>query len=131
MEGTQVIPGQALRVKNLSRRSELVITPARRRGDGSCFKVQTRIASDLAITRTYVIDGGDIYLVSVVTDAFGESQEVRPNPPVLSATKSASKWSGQFGGPTYGAYTFSALGKRTFRVDGAEIRAVGIASSVS
>ena len=131
LEGTQVIPGQALRVKNLPDRSELVITPAREGADGSCFRVQTRISGDLAITRTYVIEGENIYLVSVVTDAFGESQEVEPNPPVLSATNSASKWSGQFGGPTYGAYRFSALGNRTFRIGQAKIRAVGISSSVS
>jgi hypothetical protein len=78
-----------------------------------------------------VIHGEDIYLVSLVTEAFGESQEIRPNPPVLSATSSGSRWSGQFGGPTYGAYTFSGLGKRTFRVGQARIHAVGISSSVS
>lgn len=130
-KGTQAIPEQAVRVKNLPHRSKLVVTPARGRAYESCFRVQTRIASNLAITRTYVINGGDIYLVSVATDALGESQEVRPIPPVLSATKSASRWSGRFAGPTYGAYTFSTLGKRTFQIGGTSIRAVGIASSVS
>lgn len=131
VNGTQAIPGQALRVKDLPRRSELVVTPARKTKGGSCFRVQTRISPDLAITRTYVIHGEDIYLVSLVTDAFGESQDIKPNPPVLSATNSGSKWSGQFGGQTYGAYTFSGLGKRTFRVGHTRIRAVGISSSVS
>lgn len=131
MKGTQVVPGQGLRVKNLPNRSELIVTPARKSGSGSCFRAQTRISADLAITRTYVIEGENIFLVSVLTEAFGESQEVKPNPPVLSATSSGSKWSGQFGGPTYGAYRFSGLGKRTFRVDGENIRAVGIASSVT
>lgn len=131
VKGTQAIPGQGLRVKNLPHRSELVVTPARKVKSGSCFRVQTRVSPDLAITRTYVIHGEDIYLVSLVTEAFGESQEIRPSPPVLSATNSGSKWSGQFGGPTYGAYTFSGLGKRTFRVGHARIRAVGISSSVS
>lgn len=131
VKGTQAIPGQALRVKNLPRRSELVVTPARRIKSDSCFRVQTRVSPDLAITRTYVIQGEDIYLVSLVTEAFGESQEIRPSPPVLSATSSGSKWSGQFGGATYGAYTFSGLGKRTFQVGQARIRAVGISSSVS
>jgi len=130
VKGTQAIPGQALRVKNLPRRSELVVTPARKIKGGSCFRMQTRVSPDLAITRTYVIHGEDIYLVSLVTAAFGESQEIRPSPPVLSATNSGSKWSGQFGGPTYGAYTFSGLGKRTFRVGHARVRAVGISSSV-
>jgi hypothetical protein len=131
VKGTQAIPGQALRVKNLPHRSELVVTPARKIKRGSCFRVQMRVSPDLAITRTYVIQGEDIYLASLVTQAFGESQEIRPSPPVLSATNSGSKWSGQFGGPTYGAYTFSGLGKRIFRVGQARIRAVGISSSVS
>jgi hypothetical protein len=130
VKGTQAIPGQALRVKNLPRRSELVVTPARKTQGGSCFRVQTRVSPDLAITRTYVVQGEDIYLVSLVTNAFDESQEIRPSPPVLSATNSGSRWSGQFGGPTYGAYTFSGLGKRTFRVGHDRIRAVGISSSV-
>jgi hypothetical protein len=130
VKGTQAIPGQALRVKNLPHHSELVVTPARKTQGGSCFRVQARVSPELAITRTYVVQGEDIYLVSLVTNAFDETQEISPSPPVLSATNSGSRWSGQFGGPTYGAYTFSGLGKRTFRVGHDRVRAVGISSSV-
>jgi hypothetical protein len=131
MTGSQAVPGAALRAKDLPAHSELFVTPSRKIGNATCFKVQKRFASDIANTSTYVIRGESIYLVSLLIQALGESQEIRPNPPVLSASNAGSSWSGQFGGATYGSYTFSVLGKRTYRVGARQLRAVGISSSVS
>lgn len=131
MTGKQVVPGGALRVKNLPDRSDLFVTPALKIGTNTCFRIQMRFSSDVATTSTYVIRGEDVYLMSLRTQALGESQEIVPNPPVLSASGSGSKWSGQFGGRTYGGYSFSALGKRTFRVGSMKVRTAGISSSVS
>jgi hypothetical protein len=131
MAGKQVVPGGALRVKNLPSHSGLFVTPARMNGSESCFRIQMRFSPDIANTSTYVIRGEDVYLVSLLTQALGESQEITPNPPVLSASGSGSKWSGQFGGRTYGGYSFSALGKRTFQIGNNEVRTAGISSSVS
>ncbi len=131
MAGKQVVPGAALRVKNLPSHGELFVTPARKNGSESCFRIQMRFSPEVANTSTYVIRGENVYLVSLLTQALGESQEITPNPPVLSASGSGSKWSGQFGGRTYGGYSFSALGKRTFRIGNTKVRTAGISSSVS
>jgi len=131
MTGSQAIPGAALRAKDLPTHSELFVTPSRKIGNATCFRVQKRFATDIANTETYVIRGKSIYLVSLLIQALGESQEISPNPPVLSASDAGSSWSGRFGGVTYGSYTFSVLGKRTYRVGARQLRAVGISSSVS
>jgi len=129
--GSQVVPGAGLRGKNLPSYSELVVTPAREVQEVTCFRVQRRFASDIANTSTYVVRGENVYLVSLLIQVLGESQEVRPIPPVLFASNSGSSWSGQFGGSTYGSYAFSALGNRTYRVGAKRVRAVGVSSSVS
>lgn len=131
MTGSQAVPGAALRVKDLPAHSELFVTPSRKIGNMTCFKVQKRFAPDIANTETYVARGENIYLVSLLIQALGESQQIKPNPSVLSASNSGSSWSGEFGGPTYGSYTFSVLSKRTYQVDGRRLRTVGISSSVS
>jgi hypothetical protein len=131
MTGSQAVPGAALRAKELPAHTKLFVTPSRKIGNATCFKVQKRFASDIANTSTYVIRGENIYLVSLLIQALGESQEIRPNPAVLSASSAGSSWSGQFGGATYGSYTFSVLGKQTYRVGARRLRAIGISSSVS
>lgn len=129
--GSQVVPGAGLRVKDLPSYSELLVTPSRKVREVTCFRVQRRFAPDIANTSTYVVRGENVYLVGLLIQVLGESQEVRPNPPVLFASNSGSSWSGQFGGSTYGSYAFSALGKRTYQVGTKRVRAVGMSSSVS
>jgi len=131
MIGTQAVPGSGVRVKNLPPHSDLFVTPPRRYRGLTCFTVQRRYAPDIANTTTYVIRGRDVYLISLRIQALGESQGIRPNPSVLSVSNTGSSWSGQFGGPTYGSYAFSGLGKRTFRVKSRLLPAVGISSVVS
>jgi hypothetical protein len=129
--GSQTVSGSGVRAKDLAPRSETLITPSRKLGDLTCFRIQKRFASDIANTATYVVRGKDVYLVGLVVQALGESQEIKPDPAVLSASDSGSSWSGQFGGPTYGSYNFSVGGKRSYRVGGKRLRAVKISSSVA
>jgi hypothetical protein len=131
MNGAQAVPGSGVRVKNLPSHSELFVTPPRRYEDLTCFTVQKRYALDIANTATYVIRDRSVYLIRLRIQALGESQEIRPNPPILSVSNKGSSWSGQFGGSTYGSYDFSGLGKRTFRVGSRLLPAVGISSLVS
>lgn len=129
--GSQAVTGAALRVRALPDQGEILVSPSRSIGPLTCFRIQRRFAPDIANTETYVIRGGDIYLLGIVIQALGETQKIRPEPAVLSATESASEWSGQFGGPTYGSYSFSVRGKERFRVGNRRLRAVRISSSVS
>lgn len=129
--GVQVVPGAGVRARDLPARGELFVTPARRRHGLVCFSVQRRFSADVANTSTYVIRGRDVYLVGLLIEALGESQVVRPDPPVLTVSDKGSSWSGRFGGSTYGSYSFTALGERTFRVGSKPLRAVGVSSAVS
>jgi hypothetical protein len=85
----------------------------------------------LANTETYVIRGNELYLVGLRIQALGRSQEVRPVPAVLFATDSGSKWSGAFTGSTNGSYSFTALGRRSFRLGSRRMTVTGVRSSVS
>jgi hypothetical protein len=129
--GSQTLTGAALRARDLPARGEILVSPSRAVGVLTCFRVQRRFASDIANTETYVIRGDDIYLVGITIQALGETQKIRPDPAVLSATETGSEWSGQFSGPTFGSYSFSVGGKEKFRVGGKRLRAVRISSSVS
>lgn len=129
--GSQELTGAALRARNLSARGEILVSPSRSIGSLTCFRIQRRFAPDIGNTETYVIRGSEIYLVSILIQALGETQYIRPEPAVLSATESASEWSGKFGGPTYGSYSFTVLGKERFRIGNRQLRAVRISSSVS
>lgn len=129
--GTQAVPGSGVRVSDLPARGDLFVAPSRRHRGLICFTVQRRFSPDVANTSTYVIRGNDVYLVGLLIQALGESQTIRPDPPVLSVSEKGSSWSGRFGGSTAGSYQFSGLGKRTFRVGSRPLRAVGISSVVS
>lgn|GEM_PF-4475865 len=131
MKGTRAIPGSGVRVKDLPTQGEQIITSPIEVGGSKCFKIQQRIAPDIANTSTYLIRQGDVFLVRLLIQAAGEAQDIRPAPPVLSASSAGTTWSGQFGGPTYGSYRFSVLGKRDFRIGHRHVSATGIASSVS
>jgi hypothetical protein len=129
--GRQDITGAALRARDLPARGETLVSPSRSIGRLVCFRIQRRFAPDIANTETYVIRGGEIYVVGILIQALGETQYIRPEPAVLSATESASEWSGRFGGRTYGSYSFTVLSKGRFRVGTRRLRAVKISSSVS
>lgn len=131
VSGSQTVSGAALRARDLPARGETLVSRSRTVGVLTCFRIQRRLAPDIANTATYVIRGGDVYLVGIVIQALGEAQTIRPDPAVLSATESGSEWSGQFAGPTSGSYSFSVRGRQRFRVGGQRLRAVRISSSVS
>jgi hypothetical protein len=131
VSGKQVVPGAGVRVTDLPSRSDLFVTSSRLHGPLACFRAQRRYAPDIANTSTFVIRGGEVYLVGVLIQALGESQDVRPDPPVLTISDKGSSWSGRFAGRTYGSYSFSGLGKRAVRVGPRRLTAVGIKSVVA
>jgi hypothetical protein len=125
------IPSEAVRARNLPRVTELIATRSRRFGGLVCFRLQKRYTSDVANTETYLIRGGELFLVGLRVQALGRSQEVRPVPAVLFASSSGSSWSGRFTGATSGSYTVTGLGERVFRLAGRRLRVTGLRSSVS
>jgi hypothetical protein len=129
--GVSGIPSEAVRARDLPRVTELIATRSRRFGDLVCFRLQKRYAPDLANTETYLIRGGELFLVGLRIQALGNSQEVRPVPAVLFGSNSGSKWSGQFSGATSGSYSVTGLGKRVYRLGGRRLQATGVKSSVS
>jgi hypothetical protein len=131
LSGTETVTGAALRARDLPIHAEMLVSPARQIGRLSCFRIQRRLGPEIANTDTYVVRGGNIYLVGLVIQALGETQRIQPDPAVLSATNSASEWSGQFGGRTIGSYSFSVRGKERFRVGHRRLRAVRVTSVVT
>jgi len=129
--GASGIPSEAVAARNLPPVTRLIATKSRRFGDLVCFRLQKRYSPDLANTETYVIRGGELFLVGLRIEALGSSQEVRPAPPVLFGSNAGSKWSGQFSGASSGSYSVTALGERVYRVDGKRLKATGVRSSVS
>lgn len=129
--GRSGAPREALRGASLPTRTRLVVTRSRRFGDLTCFRMQKRYGRDLANTETYVIRGDELFLVGLRIDAFGESREVRPSPPVLFGSGTGSRWSGQFSGATSGTYSATGLGQRDHDLGGARLRVTGVRSSVS
>jgi hypothetical protein len=129
--GTVDVPSEAIRARDLSPVTELIATKSRRFGNLVCFRMQKRYAPDLATTETYVIRGSELFLVSLLIQAPGSSRAVRPAPAVLFGSSSASKWSGQFGGATSGAYSVTAIGNRPYFIDGKRLKARGVRSTVS
>lgn len=129
--GTSGAPGEAVRAKDLPRVTELIATRSRRFGSLVCFRLQKRYAPDLANTETYIIRGGELFLVGLRLQARGSSQEVRPVPAVLFASNSGSKWSGRFSGATSGSYEVTGLGERTLSLGGRRLKVTGVRSLVS
>jgi hypothetical protein len=130
-DGTSGAPGEGVRAKDLPAVTELIATRSKRFGDLVCFRLQKRYAPDLANTETYLIRGGELFLVGLRLEASGSSREVRPVPAVLFGSSSGSKWSGRFGGSTRGSYDVTSLGQRTLSLDGRRLKVTGVRSLVS
>jgi hypothetical protein len=129
--GTATVTGTATRARDLPANAQLLVSPARRIGKASCFRIQRRLGPEIANTDTYLIRGGEIYLVGLVIQALGETQRIHPDPAVLTATESGSEWSGQFGGRTAGSYRFSVGGNKRIRVGKKRVKAVQVTSSIA
>jgi hypothetical protein len=104
----------------------VIVTEARRVDALRCFRVQRRLTDSLADTATVVIVGSDVYIARLELQAGGDLIEVVPRPPIRSLAADELEWAGSFAGPTRGVYEASILGRRTMRVGGARVRAVGI-----
>jgi hypothetical protein len=129
--GRSGIPSEAVRVKDLPRVTELIVTKARRLPGLTCFRMQKRYTERLANTETYVIRGNELFLVGLRVEALGHSEEVRPVPAVLFGSNTGSQWSGQFSGRTSGSYSVTGLGERHYRVGDRQLKVTGVKSSVS
>jgi hypothetical protein len=131
LSGAETVTGTATRARDLPASAEMIVSPARRIGEASCFRIQRRTGSEIANTDTYLIRGGEIYLVGLVIQALGETQRIRPDPAVLTATQAGSEWSGRFGGRTAGTYRFSVGRSKKLRVGKKRVKAVQVTSSIA
>ena len=129
--GRRVLIGETRRAFELPRRTQMIVSRARRVGGQSCFSTQRRLEKALGDTGTFVIRGSDIYLRTARFQAGGYIKTFRPNPAIVTLSGSELSWSGEFRGRTSGRYAVEVTGRKTFTVGGKRVRAVGIEARVS
>ncbi|HEX8743551.1 MAG TPA: hypothetical protein VF712_10485 [Thermoleophilaceae bacterium] len=122
--GTKRVEGQS--AQRLPGASQTLVTRPRSAGQLRCFRVQRRYGAGLVDTATFVVRGGDVYATQLEAAAGGDLLEIRPEPPIRVLADGETEWGGAFGGATSGRYVAQVIGQRTFRVDGASVKAVGI-----
>jgi hypothetical protein len=128
--GTEVIRDSGIRVKNLPRQTEMVVTPAHRDGELTCYSSQARFAKGAADTTTYVLRGENAYMTALHTNAFNETEEVIPSPAVLAINGTGSTWSDRFTGATRGRYMGTTLGLNFLQVGKESVPVIGVKAEV-
>lgn len=127
LRGSEVVVGERREVYDLPRSMPMIVTRATKLGNLRCFRVQRRIRSSVVETSTFASRGDAVYLTKLQLETDRSSETLVPRPPVLAISPDDVEWSGAFAGPTRGRYRGELLGRRTIRVDGRPVRAIGIA----
>ncbi len=128
--GTEVIRASGVRVKNVPRHTEMVVTPAHHNGPLTCYSTQDRLIEGAADTTTYVLRGENAYMTALHSDAFNETEDVIPTPAVLAINGTGSTWSERFSGATRGRYTGTTLGLNFLQVGKESVPVIGVKSEV-
>ena len=104
----------------------VTVTSPRRIGNLRCFRVRRALADGVVQSVVFVVRGTRLYITEVQNVIGGHETVVRPDPPLLALDPDRLAWDGAFAGTTSGRYRAELLGRRTFRVGGRELRAVGV-----
>jgi hypothetical protein len=127
LRGKEAVLGGQREIYDLPRSMPMIVTPSTRVGNLRCFRVQRRIRSSVVETSTFASRGDAVYLTKLQLQTETSSETLVPRPAVLAISPDDVEWSGSFAGPTRGRYRGELLGRRTIRVDGRPVRAIGIA----
>ena len=103
----------------------VTVTSPRRIGSLRCFGVRRALADGVVQSAVFVVRGTRLYITEVQNVIGGQETVIRPDPPVLAHDPDRLAWDGAFAGTTSGDRA-ELLGRRTFRVGGRELRAVGV-----
>jgi hypothetical protein len=127
LRGNETVVGEQREVYDLPRSMPMIVTPATKVSGLRCFRVQRRIRRTVVETSTFASRGEAVYLTKLELETDRSSETLVPRPPVLAISPDDVEWSGAFAGPTRGRYRGELLGRRTIRVGGRPVRAIGIA----
>jgi hypothetical protein len=127
LRGKETVLGERHAIYDLPRSMPMIVTPSTRVGNLRCFRVQRRIRNSVVETSTFAGRGDAVYLTKLELETDTSSETLVPRPAVLAISPDDVEWSGAFAGPTRGRYRGELLGRRTIRVDGRAVRAIGIA----
>lgn len=108
--------------------STMTATPARKQGSIACIGTARKLSDRVTTGEVYLLRGEDIYAVALGASSPNLVETVRPRPAILAMSGTETSWTGEFSGPTTGTYTGEIIGRRSFRIDGRSVRAVGIES---
>lgn len=128
--GTETVPGEP-RPKALPKETETVVTPTRRVRELTCFGSERRISERTRLPEAYVLRGEDVYITALGFDTPNLVRGIAPRPAVLALSGTQSSWSGQFAGRTSGTYSVEIIGRRTFKIGGRKVKAVGLSSEAT
>ena len=128
--GTETVPGGE-RPEPLPHQTESLVTPSRRANDLTCFGSERRLSDRTRIPEVYVLRGEDVYITALGFDTPNLVQAFNPRPAVLALSGSTSSWNGTFTGSTSGSYRVEIVGRRTFRIGGKSVKAVGLQSDAT
>lgn len=122
--GTEAVPGESRRP--LPATTKVSVTPSRRSGGLSCVGFVRRWSDRTTTSEVYVLRGEDVYVTAIGLDTPNQVESVAPRPAILALSGSGTAWKGAFAGDTTGSYEMEIIGRRTVRVGGESVRAVGI-----
>lgn len=129
--GTRSVIGESEPPTELPSATQLVVTTALEQGAQACFISQHRLEDNLGETGVFVISGEDTFVRSAEFQVGADISEVIPDPPILALSGSELEWSGTFDGATRGRYAASIAGRKTFRIGGERVEAVGVETRTS
>lgn len=129
--GTRSVVGESEPPTELPDTTQLIVTPAFQQGAQACFISQHRLEDNLGETGVFVISGDDMFVRSAEFQVGGDISEVTPDPPILALSGSELEWEGTFDGATRGRFAANIAGRKTFRIGGEKIEAVGVETRTS
>jgi hypothetical protein len=128
--GTQTTPGESGR-EQLPHQTESLVTPARKTKDLVCFGSERSLSARTKIPEVYVLRGEDVYITALGFDTPNLVESFNPRPAVLALGSTTSSWTGSFKGSTSGTYRVEIVGRRSFKVGGETVKAVGLQSDAT
>jgi hypothetical protein len=126
VQGKRQVLGAAGGETSLPARTQFSVGPVLRAGKLACFAVQRRYTPEFVDTGTFVVRGSDVYLTKLDIFGAGNRVSIAPSPPVKTLDGASLSWSGSFGGPTRGQFSGTTLGRRTIRLGGQRVHAIGV-----
>jgi hypothetical protein len=126
--GTETTPSGR---EQLPHETQSLVTPARKTKDLTCFGSERSLSARTKLPEVYVLRGEDVYITALGFDTPNLVESFSPRPAVLALGSTTSSWTGTFKGSTSGNYRVEITGRRSFKIGGETVKAVGLQSDAT